>query len=95
VIGTDLAMPVQTAYEDRTGLVYELEDGGVYFYKPAAVFFVDGIRYDPHRRGKWSRPMLEIFDDDNCGGFTSMVFSTPMSEADLDAWVGLRGWGYE
>jgi hypothetical protein len=86
MIGTDLAMPVRTAFETRTGLVYE-RDEGIYVYEPASVFYVDGIRYDPNTRGRWTRPMLEIFDDGVSSGYATMIFSRPATEAEIDRWM--------
>ncbi len=78
-------------YESRTGLVYELEyydDVAVYTYQAAAVFFVDGIRYDPHHHPDCRRPMVEVHDDvPNLSHYARMDHTEPPTQADLDDWM--------
>ena len=96
MITTDGAMPVRQAYEDRTGLRYDLEYVGgtdVYVYGPAGVFFVDDIRYEARQGGVHCRRLMVELIDDHYGpcdcdrGTFPMMFSQPPTEAELDHWV--------
>lgn len=74
----------------RAGLGVDINRDGTCHYQPDGAFFVDGIRYT--HPGCLPRTIISLIKlhecpSTHCRAGARMVFSTPLTGAEVDRWV--------